>query len=146
MKAIGYHTYGSPDVLELQEVAKPVPKEHEILIHVHAAAITPTDIVFRNGVPFLVRVFTGLRRPKKIPGTEFAGDIEAVGTAVTRFQKSDQVFGIAGTGLGAHAEYLDALRAPCSYQPRERFTMRTTSSITGTSISTPTTVANAAPE
>ena len=54
----------------------------------------------------LVRVFTGLRRPKKIPGTEFAGDIEAVGTAVTRFQAGDQVFGIAGTGLGAHAEYL----------------------------------------
>ena len=106
MRAIGYHTYGSPDVLELQEVAKPVPKEHDILIHVHAAAVTPTDIIFRKGVPFLVRVFTGLRRPKKIPGTEFAGDIEAVGTAVTLFQKSDQVFGIAGTSSGAHAEYL----------------------------------------
>ena len=106
MKAIGYHTYGSPDVLELQEVAKPVPREHEILIHVHATTVTPTDIVFRKGVPFYVRAFTGLRRPKKIPGTEFAGDIEAVGTAVTLFQTSDQVFGIAGTGLGAHAEYL----------------------------------------
>jgi NADPH:quinone reductase-like Zn-dependent oxidoreductase len=106
MRAIVYHTYGPPDVLELQEVAKPVPKEHELLIHVHAAAVTPVDIVFRKGEPFLVRFFTGLRRPKRIPGTEFAGDIEAVGTAVTLFQKGDQVFGIAGTRFGAHAEYL----------------------------------------
>ena len=106
MKAIDYHIYGSPDVLELQEVAKPVPKEHGILIHVHATSVTPTDIVFRKGVPFFVRAFTGLIRPKKILGTEFAGDIEAVGTAVTLFQTSDQVFGIAVPGFGAHAEYL----------------------------------------
>ena len=106
MKAIGYHTYGSPDVLELQEVAKPVPKEHEILIHVHAAAITRTDIVFRKGVPFFVRVFTGLRRPKKIPGTEFAGDIEAVGTAVTLFQTGDQVFGINEKPISSFSESL----------------------------------------
>jgi NADPH:quinone reductase-like Zn-dependent oxidoreductase len=105
MRAIMYHTYGSPDVLELQEVARPVPKEHEILIHVHAAAVTPTDIAFRKGVPFPIRFFTGLRRPKKIPGIEFAGDIAAVGPAVTHFQTSDQVFGITVAGLGAHAEY-----------------------------------------
>ncbi len=77
MKAIVYHTYGSPDVLELQEVAKPVPKEHDILIHVHATVVTPADIAFRKGEPFLGRLFTGLRRPKRIPGVEFAGDIEA---------------------------------------------------------------------
>jgi NADPH:quinone reductase-like Zn-dependent oxidoreductase len=106
MRAIVYHTYGSPDVLELQEVAKPVPKEHEILIHVHAAAVTPADVAFRKGEPFLGRVFSGLIRPKRIPGVEFAGDIEAVGTAVTLFQKGDQVFGTAGTGFGAHAEYI----------------------------------------
>jgi NADPH:quinone reductase-like Zn-dependent oxidoreductase len=106
MRAIVYHTYGSPDVLELQEVAKPVPKEHEILIHVYAAAVTPADIAFRKGEPFLVRVFTGLLRPSKIPGVEFAGDIEAIGTAITLFHKGDQVFGTAGTGYGAHADYL----------------------------------------
>src|SRR5215469_6923145 len=78
MRAIVYHTYGSPDVLELQEVAKPVPKEHEILIHVHAAVVTPADIAFRKGEPLLGRVFTGLIRPRRIPGVEFAGDIEAV--------------------------------------------------------------------
>lgn len=106
MRAIVYHTYGSPDVLELQEVAKPAPKEHEILIHAHAAVVTPADIAFRKGEPFIGRVFSGLRRPNRIPGVEFAGDIEAVGTAVTRFHKGDQVFGTAGTGFGAHAEYL----------------------------------------
>src|ERR1700687_5430964 len=92
MRAMVYYTYGSSDVLELQEVAKPVPKEHELLIRVHAAAVTPADIVFREGKPLLVRFFTGLRRPRRIPGVEFAGDIEAVGTAVTLFQKGDQVF------------------------------------------------------
>jgi NADPH:quinone reductase-like Zn-dependent oxidoreductase len=105
MKAIVYRTYGSPDVLELKEVAKPVPKEHDILIHVHAAAVTPADIAFRKGEPFLTRFFSGLRRPKRTPGVEFAGEIEAVGTDVTLFQKSDQIFGITGTGFGAHAEY-----------------------------------------
>ncbi len=106
MRAIVYHTYGSPDVLELQEVAKPVPKEHEILIDVHAAVVTPADVAFRKGEPFLGRLFTGLIRPKRIPGVEFAGDIEAVGTAVTLFQRGEQVFGTAGTGFGAHAEYI----------------------------------------
>ncbi len=91
MKAIVYHKYGSPNVLELQEVAKPVPKEHEILIHVHATVVTPADIAFRKGEPFIGRFFSGLIRPKGIPGVEFAGDIEAVGTAVTLFQKGDQV-------------------------------------------------------
>jgi NADPH:quinone reductase-like Zn-dependent oxidoreductase len=106
MRAIVYHKYGLSDVLELQEVAKPLPREHDILIHVHAAAVTPADIAFRKGEPFLGRLFSGLIRPKKIPGVEFAGDIEAVGTAVTCFQKGDQVFGTAGTGFGAHAEYI----------------------------------------
>lgn len=105
MKAIVYRNYGSPDVLELREVAKPVPTEHEVLIHVHAAAVTPADIAFRKGEPFIGRFFSGLIRPKSIPGVEFSGDIEAVGTAVTLFQKGDQVFGITGTGFGAHAEY-----------------------------------------
>ena len=105
MKAIVYRKYGSPDVVELQEVAKPVPTAHEILIHVHAAAVTPADIAFRKGEPFMARFFSGLIRPKTIPGFELAGDIEAVGKDVKLFQKGDHVFGSAGTGSGAHAEY-----------------------------------------
>ncbi len=106
MKAIVYRKYGSPDVLELREVAKPVPTEHNILIHVHATVVTPADIAFRKGEPFLGRFFSGLRRPKSIPGVEFAGDVEAVGKDVTLFHKGDQVFGTAGIGFGAHAEYI----------------------------------------
>ncbi len=106
MKAIVYRKYGSPDVLELREVAKPVPTEDNILIHVHATVVTPADIAFRKGEPFLGRFFSGLRRPKSIPGVEFAGDVEAVGTDVTLFHKGDQVFGTAGISFGAHAEYL----------------------------------------
>ena len=99
MRAIVYRNYGSPDVLELQEVAKPVPKEHDILIHVHAASVTPADIAFRKGEPLLGRFFSGLRRPKRIPGVEFAGDIEAVGTAVTLFHTGDQVLELPGLAL-----------------------------------------------
>ena len=106
MKAIVCTQYGPPEVLQLKEVEKPVPKEHDILIHVHATVVTPADIAFRKGEPFLGRLFSGLRRPKRIPGVEFAGDIEAVGTAVTLLHTGDQVFGTAGTGFGAHAEYL----------------------------------------
>jgi len=106
MKAIVCTQYGPPEVLQLKEVEKPVPKEHDILIHVHATVVTPADIAFRKGEPFLGRLFSGLRRPKSIPGVEFAGDIEAVGKDVTLFHTGDQVFGTAGTGFGAHAEYL----------------------------------------
>jgi len=106
MKAIVCTKYGPPEVLQLKEVEKPVPKEHDILIHVHATVVTPADIAFRKGEPFLGRLFSGLRRPKSIPGVEFAGDIEAVGKDVTLFHTGDQVFGTAGTGFGAHAEYL----------------------------------------
>ncbi len=106
MRAIVYRKYGSPDVLELQEVAKPVPTEDNILIHVHTTVVTPADIAFRKGEPLLGRFCSGLRRPKRIPGVEFAGDVEAVGTDVTLFHKGDQVFGTAGISFGAHAEYL----------------------------------------
>jgi NADPH:quinone reductase-like Zn-dependent oxidoreductase len=105
MRAIVYHKYGSPDVLELKEVEKPVPKDNEVLIKVYAAAVTPADISFRKGKPFIARFISGLIRPKTIPGVEFAGEIEAVGKDVKLFTKGDQVFGITGTGFGAHAEY-----------------------------------------
>jgi NADPH:quinone reductase-like Zn-dependent oxidoreductase len=107
MKAIVCTKYGSPDVLQLQEVEKPTPKEDEVLIRIYAATVTATDPINRKGEPFISRFFTGLIRPKKpIPGTELAGEIESVGVDVKLFKEGDQVFGQTGLGFGAHAEYI----------------------------------------
>jgi len=106
MKAIVYTKYGPPEVLQLQEVEKPVPRHHEVLIKIHATTVTAVDCTFRQGSPFIGRFFSGLTRPKNpIPGTELAGEIEAVGVDVMRFKEGDQVFGTS-TGNGAHAEYM----------------------------------------
>jgi NADPH:quinone reductase-like Zn-dependent oxidoreductase len=130
MKAIVYTQYGSPDVLQLKEVAKPAPKDNEALVRVHATPVNFGDILARNfnkvslrrftmpGPLWLpVRLYFGVRRPRKnILGSEFAGEIEAVGQAVTRFKAGDAVFGYRGPSLGANAEYLcmpeDGLIAP----------------------------------
>ena len=107
MKAIVYHKYGSPDVLELKEVEKPSPKSSEVLIRVNATTVTATECTFRKGEPLFSRLFTGLRRPKIATlGEELAGDIEAVGKDVKLFKKGDQVFGSAGASFGANAEYI----------------------------------------
>lgn len=120
MKAIVYTEYGPPDVLQLREVDKPVPKDDEVLIRVHATTVTYGDLVARNvahispsefHMPFLfwllARVDFGLREPKrKILGGELAGEIQSVGKAVQRFQKGDQVFGYPAQSMGAYAEYL----------------------------------------
>jgi NADPH:quinone reductase-like Zn-dependent oxidoreductase len=106
VKAIVQTKYGPPEVLQLQEVEKPVPKENEVLIKIHATTVTAVDCTFRQGSPFIGRFFSGLTRPKNpIPGTEFAGEVEAVGADVKRFKEGDQVFGTS-TGNGAHAEYM----------------------------------------
>ena len=105
MKAIVYTEYGPPDVLQLKEVEKPAPKEDEVLIRIYAATVNATDPINRKGEPFISRFFTGLTRPKNpIPGTELAGEIEAVGVDVKLFKEGDQVF--AQTDFGANAEYI----------------------------------------
>lgn len=107
MKAVTYHRYGSPDVLGVEELAKPEPKDHEVRILVQAAAVTSADCAFRRGEPFATRLFNGLRGPRDpVLGTEFSGRIEAVGRSVTRFSVGDEVVGSCGTSFGAHAEYL----------------------------------------
>jgi len=109
MKAIVYHKYGSPDVLELKEVEKPTPKGNEVLIKVHAASVNSWDWNLLRGTPFLVRL-GGLLKPKyKILGADIAGRVEAVGRNVKQFQPGDEVFGdISGCGWGGFAEYVCA--------------------------------------
>jgi len=121
MKAIVHTKYGPPDVLQLKEVAKPIPTDNEVLIRVYATTVTAADCTFRKGDRFDSRVVvTGLIRPRKsIPGAVFAGEIESVGKDVTLFGKGDQIFGSSGTGLGAYAEYkcLPADSGPVAIKP-----------------------------
>ena len=105
MRAVVYDRYGPPDVLRLDDVEQPVPKDDEVLIRIHATTVNRTDCGFRSAEYLISRLVTGLRRPKRtILGMELAGEVEAVGTAVTEFQVGDHVFGI--TGSGAHAEFI----------------------------------------
>lgn len=107
MKAITRRSYGSPDVLTIQEMEKPVPKKNEVLIRVHATTVNRTDCGILWGKPFIIRFFTGLFKPKAlIPGTDFAGQIEAVGEEVTNFKVGDKVWGLDDNGLGSHAQYI----------------------------------------
>jgi NADPH:quinone reductase-like Zn-dependent oxidoreductase len=110
MKAIVFTEYGSPDVLELKEVEKPIPKDNEVLVKVHAASINDWDLGLLQGTPFVNRLENGLLRPKKIQilGSDIAGQIEAVGKDVEHFQPGDEVFGDLTGRWGGFAEYVCA--------------------------------------
>ena len=113
MKAIVHTRYGPPDELQLKEVEKPVPKDNEVLVKIHATTVTTTDCNIRN-FTFLPKLFHlplrleyGILKPKiSILGVDLAGEIEAVGTDVQQFNKGDQVFGTPEPAFGAHAEYI----------------------------------------
>jgi NADPH:quinone reductase-like Zn-dependent oxidoreductase len=109
MRAIVYHTYGSPDVLKLEEVQKPVPQDDEVLVHVHATSVNAGDWHLLRAQPFLMRLMGfGLLKPKHtILGSDIAGRVEAVGRNVKQFQSGDEVFGnTAKYGFGGFAEYV----------------------------------------
>lgn len=106
MKAIEYKMYGAPEVLTLQDIEKPNPKPHEVLIKVHATTVTSADIMMRKGEPVIGRLYLGLKRPKRtVLGFEFAGEIVEIGQDVTLFKIGDKVFG-GTTTLGCYAEYV----------------------------------------
>jgi len=111
MKAIVWTKYGPPDVLQLKEVDKPVPKDHEVLIKVHAATVTAGDCELRRfDMPgfiwLLMRIVIGIRKPRiKILGQELAGEIVSIGRKVTQFKQDDQIFAATGIRFGAYAEY-----------------------------------------
>jgi NADPH:quinone reductase-like Zn-dependent oxidoreductase len=106
MKAILVTRYGDPEVLKVKEVPTPSPKENEVLIKIHAAAVNSTDPVFRKGKPYISRIFTGLLKPKhQVPGDVLAGEVIEIGKNVTRFKIGDSIYGYTTETLGAHAEY-----------------------------------------
>jgi NADPH:quinone reductase-like Zn-dependent oxidoreductase len=107
MKAIVYHAYGSPDVLQLEEVEKPAPRDDEVLIKVSATAVNPADWHLLRANPFLARLYNGLFKPKRtILGSDVAGRVEAIGRNVRQFQPGDEVFGDLFEYWGAFAEYV----------------------------------------
>ena len=114
MKAIVYHSYGPPDVLKCEEIEKPTAGDNEVLIKVRAAAVNPLDLLFR-GTSYMVRIMTGLRKPKETRiGHDVAGQVEAVGRNVTQFKPGDAVF---GTCKGAFAEYVCASESAVVVKP-----------------------------
>jgi NADPH:quinone reductase-like Zn-dependent oxidoreductase len=113
MRAVVYDRYGPPEVLRLDEVARPVPQEDQVLVKIHAAAVTRADCATREAnrrsgllVTLISRSISGIRRPRQpILGTDMAGEVEAVGASVREFALGDHVFGSTGFRFGTHAEF-----------------------------------------
>ncbi len=114
MRAVVFDRYGAPDVLRLEDVERPVPKEDELLVKIHATTVNRLDVHTREAnrrsglaVSLLSRLVSGLRRPRqRILGSEFAGEVESVGAAVKEFAVGDRIFGSTGLRFGAHAEFI----------------------------------------
>jgi len=114
MRAVVYDRYGPPDVLRLEEVERPAPNADEVLVKIHATTVNRTDCATREAnrrsglaVSLLSRLISGIRRPRQgILGNELAGEVEAVGAAVTEFAVGDRVFGSSGLRFGAHAQFI----------------------------------------
>lgn len=107
MKAITREKYGGPSVLEIKELEKPTPAKNEVLVNIKSTTINRTDCGILTGKPFLMRFFTGLFKPSSaVPGTDFAGIVEAVGRDVDQFKIGDRVWGLNDEGLASHAEYM----------------------------------------
>ncbi len=107
VKAVIYERYGPPEVLKIEEVEKPVPKENEVLIKVYAVSINDWDWQLLHGIPFINRIINGLLKPnKKILGSDIAGRIEAIGKNVRKFKPGDEVFGDLSGKWGGFAEYV----------------------------------------
>ncbi len=107
MRAVVQDRYGPPEVLRVEEVDRPVPKDDEVLVRVHASTVTQTDTHARAAYPFFWRLFLGIRRPRGLTlGVELSGEVEAVGRSVRTFKVGDEVFGSPSRYFGAHAEYV----------------------------------------
>src|SRR5712664_1775449 len=114
MRAVVYDTYGPPEVLRVEDVDRPIPKDDEVLVKIHASTVNRLDVHTREanrksgvGLSLLSRLVSGVRRPRqRILGSEFAGEVEAVGAGVTEFAVGDHVFGNTGIGFGTHAEFM----------------------------------------
>jgi NADPH:quinone reductase-like Zn-dependent oxidoreductase len=119
MKAVVYTEYGPPEVLQLKEVDKPILEDDEVLIKIHAAAVTAGDVIVMKGELLVTRLMTGLLKPKNtIPGKEMSGRVEAVGGNVTQFQPGDEVYGdLSVAGWGAFAEYVSVPESAIALKP-----------------------------
>jgi NADPH:quinone reductase-like Zn-dependent oxidoreductase len=119
MKAIRYTQYGPPDVLQLEEVEKPVPRDNEVMVKVYAASVNYSDWAFVRGKPWPVRLFQGLIKPKhKILGADIAGRVEATGKNVTQLQPGDEVYGdLSGYGWAGFAEYVSVPESALVLKP-----------------------------
>lgn len=119
VKAVVTNKYGPPEVLQLLEVDKPIPKDNQVLVKVHATSLNFGNLVLLKGEPFLARFAFGLTKPKyRIPGGDIAGRVEAVGKDVKHFQPGDEVFGdLSGCGWGGFAEYVAVPESALALKP-----------------------------